>query len=254
MVSLEDQTTILDMLCGLLSPIGDHRARHIVSSKGKRKKKRKRGHECTDKDEVSVSSKREVLKDALPAHPIIQRHVTIGFNATTKNLEYLAKRSTVTRGCRHGSWEDTATDSSVVTLDRSETDTYMPVAAVFVAHSDHHAMLYAHIPLLAKMISSAFAIIPSMRLVVLSKGAEQRLGSALAIPRVGVIGLSGDAPESAALMEFVRQRVPEIEVPWLDEVAAGIFLPVKIDETEISAPTEQKRMDKISRLIALADQ
>ena len=87
---------------------------------------------------------------------------------------------------------------------------------------------------------------PSTRLVVLSKGAEQRLGSALAIPRVGVIGLSRDAPESAALMEFVRQRVPEVEAPWLDEIAAGSYLPVKIDEIESSAPTEQKRKDDVS--------
>ena len=177
-----------------------------------------------------------MLKDALPGPPDIQKHVTIGFNATTKYLENLAKRSTATRGRRNGSQEDTATDSNVVRLDRSETDTCMPLAAVFVPQSDQHAMLYAHIPLLAKITSSVFAAVPSTRLVVLSKGAEQRLGSALAIPRVGVIGLSRDAPESAALMEFVKQRVPEIEVPWLDEVAAGSFLPVKIDGIETSAP------------------
>ena len=230
----------------MLSPIGDRRARHIFPSKGKRKKKRKRGHECTDKDECSVSSKPEVLKDALPAPPDIQRHVTIGFNATTRYLEDLAKRSTAARGSRHGSQEDTAKDSNVVTLDRSETETYMPLAAIFVPHSDQHAMLYAHIPLLAKLTSSAFTTVPSTRLVVLSKGAEQRLGSALAIPRVGVIGLSRDAPESAALMEFVRQRVPEIEIPWLDEIAAGSYLPVKIDQIESSAPTEQKRKDNVS--------
>ena len=122
----------------------------------------------------------------------------------------------------------------------------MPLAAVFVPYSDQHAILYAHIPLLAKMTSSAFATLPSTRLVVLSKGAEQRLGSALAIPRVGLIGLSRDAPESAALMEFVRQKVPEIEVPWLEEVAAGSCLPVTVDEFKTSAPIEPKRKDNVS--------
>ena len=185
-------------------------------------------------------------KDALPVPPDIQRHVTIGFNATTKYLEDQVNRSTATRRRRHGSREDTSTDSNVVTLDCSETDIHMPLAAVFVAHSDQHRMLYAHIPLLAKMTSSAFATLPSTRLVVLSKGAEQRLGSALAIPRVGVIGLTRDAPESTALMEFVRQRVHEIEVPWLEEVAAGSCLPVKIDEIETNAPVEQRHKDNIS--------
>ena len=230
----------------LLSPIGDRKSRHILPSKGKRTKKRKREQGRTDKDEESVSHEREVLKDALPAPPAIQRHVTIGFNATTRYLEDLAKRSTARRGRRYGSREDTATNSKVVTLGCSETDTSMPLAAVFVPLYDQPAILYAHIPLLAKMTSSAFATLPSTRLVVLSKGAEQRLGRALAIPRVGLIGLSRDAPESAALMEFVRQKVPEIEVPWLEEVVAGSCLPVKIDETETSAPLEQKHKDNAS--------
>ena len=133
----------------------------------------------------------------------------------------------------------------MVLLDCSETDTCIPLAAVFVPHFDQPAMLYAHIPLLAKMTSSAFATLPSTRLVVLPKGAEQRLASALKIPRVGLIGLSRDAPESAALIEFVRQKVPEIEVPCLNEVVAGSCLPVKIDEIETSAPIGPERKDNV---------
>ncbi len=186
-----------------------------------------------------------MLKDALPAPPDIQRHVIIGFNATTRYLEDLAKRSTASRDRRHDSREDTATDSKVVLLDSSETDTRMPLAAVFVPHSDQPTMLYAHIPLLAQMASSAFATLPSTRLVVLSEGAEQRLGSALKIPRVGLIGLSKDAPGSAALIDFVRQKVHEIEVPWLDEAVAGSCLPVKIDEIETTAPIGPKRKDNV---------
>ena len=185
-------------------------------------------------------------RGALPPPPDIQRHVTIGFNATTRYLEDLAKRSVASRDHRHGSQEDTATESKVGTLDRPQTDTHMPLAAVFVPYSDQHAMLYAHIPLLAKMTSSAFATIPSTRLVVLSKGAEQRLGSALGIPRVGLIGLYSEAPESAALMEFVKQKVPEIEVPWVEEVAAGSCLPVNINETETNAPTRQEHKGNVS--------
>ena len=107
-------------------------------------------------------------------------------------------------------------------------------------------MLYAHIPLLAKLTSSAFATLPPTRLVVLPKGAEQKLGSALGIPSVGLIGLHRDAPESAALMDFVKQKVPEIEASWVEEVAAGSYLPVKIHETETSAPIGQKRMRNVS--------
>ena len=187
-----------------------------------------------------------MLEVALPTPPNIQRHVTIGFNATTRYLEDLVKQSIASRGSRHGSQEDTATNSTVGALDCPKTATYMPLAAVFVPHSDQPAMLYAHIPLLAKLTSSAFATLPPTRLVTLSKGAEQRLGSALGIPRVGLVGLYRDAPESAALMEFVKQTVPEIEVCWVEEVAAGSYLPVKIDETETITPVGQKRMGNVS--------
>ena len=203
-------------------------------------------HEYTDKAEEAVTSKRGVLKVAVPTPPDIRRHVTIGFNATTRYLEDLVKQSIASRGSRHGSQEDTATNSKVAALDCPKTATCMPLAAVFVPHSDQPAMLYAHIPLLAKLTSSAFATLPPTRLVTLSKEAEQRLGSALGIPRVGLIGLYRDAPESAALMEFVKQKVPEIEVSWVEEVAAGSYLTVKIDETETSGPIGQKRMGNVS--------
>ena len=203
-------------------------------------------HEYTNKDEEEVSSKRGVPEVALPTPPDVQRHVTIGFNATTRYLENLVKQSIASEGSGHGFQEETVTDSEVGALDCHKSETCMPLAAVFVPHSDQPAMLNAHIPLLAKLTSSAFATLPPTRLVALPKGAEQRLGSALGIPRVGLIGLYRDAPDSAALIEFVEQKVPEIEVSWVEEVAAGLYLPVKIDETETSAPIGQKRMGNVS--------
>ena len=234
-------------LCNsLLSPIGDHRSQHVLPSRGKRKTKRKREHEYPDKDEDGVASRQRVPRVALPTRPAIQRHVTLGFNATTRYLEDLARQSNARRGNRHGLQEETAKDSNVVALDCPKNDTYMPLAAIFVPHSDQPAMLYAHIPLLAKLTSSAFATLPPTRLVILPKGAEQKLGSALGIPRVGLIGLYRGAPEAAALMEFVKQKVPEIEASWVEEATAGSYLPVKIHETETRAPIGQKCMSIVS--------
>ena len=76
---------------------------------------------------------------------------------------------------------------------------------------------------------------------MLAKGAEERLGAALSIPRVGLIGLIDGAPESKGLIEFVRKCVPQVEVPWIQEAMAGAYLPVKINEIETSAPLESKR-------------
>lgn len=229
----------------MLSPIGDHRSHHVLPSKGKRKKKRKREHEYCNKDEEAVSSKRGVLEVAVQTPPDIQRQVTIGFNATTRYLENLVKHSTASKGSRHGSQEDISTNSKVGALDCAKTATPLSLAAVFVPHSDQPVMLYTHIALLAKLTSTAFATLPPTRLVALSKEAEQRLGSALGIPRVGLIGLYRDAPESTALMEFVKQKVPGVQVPWVEEVAAGSYLPVKIDEIETSAPIGQKRVGNV---------
>lgn len=76
---------------------------------------------------------------------------------------------------------------------------------------------------------------------MLPKGAEERLGAILSVPRVGLIGLIDGALESKVLIEFIRERVPQVEVPWVQEAMAGAYLPVKINEIETSAPVESKR-------------
>jgi hypothetical protein len=86
--------------------------------------------------------------------PPLVSSMTVGFNPTTEHLESEIQNTTTRR-----------------------------MRAVFVARGDTSStMLYSHLPMMASML-------PHMRLVSLTKGAEARLCETLRLKRVGVIGL-----------------------------------------------------------------
>ena len=225
-------------LHSLLSPIGEYRSQHVVPSKGKRKKKRKREQERAVTDQERKSSEGEASRASPPAPPEVQKHLTIGFNTTTKYLESLAQRSSPSSQVPSS---DNAPGLKAPTTSPSENSSSRPLDIVFAPRSDQFSILYSHLPLLTKTASLASSSSSSVRLVMLPKGAEERLGAALSIPRVGLIGLIDGAPESQGLIEFVRKCVPQVEVPWIQEAMAGAYLPVKINEIETSVPVESKR-------------
>ena len=61
--------------------------------------------------------------------------------------------------------------------------------------------------------------------------AESKLSSALNIPRVGIIGLMDGLEDAVDLIEIVRARVSPLQMPWLEQAAAGVYLPVSIEQT-----------------------
>ena len=63
----------------------------------------------------------------------------------------------------------------------------------------------------------------------------------LGIPRVGMVGLIDGAPSASSLIELVRQNVPELEVPWLEEAVKGAYLAVKINTVQTDTPLNPKR-------------
>ena len=63
------------------------------------------------------------------------------------------------------------------------------------------------------MASARQTLQPDMRLILLGQDADTRLAEALALPRVGVVGISDEAPWQG-LVSFVRERMPR--VPKLD--------------------------------------
>jgi ribonuclease P/MRP protein subunit POP3 len=54
-----------------------------------------------------------------------------------------------------------------------------------------------------------------------------------------LIGLLEGAPYSLPLLEYVRQHVAAVEVPWRGEAMAGNYLPLKVNVVE--TPEESAR-------------
>lgn len=159
----------------------------------------------------------------------MQSHLTIGFNTTTRYLETLAQRLAPSKDSGQGPNPDMVLGPKA------------PLAAIFIPRSDRPSIMHSHLPLLTKTASLATPSSPPIRLVMLRKGAEERLGAALALPRVGLIGLIEGAPDSKGLIDFIRVCVSQVEVPWVQEAMTGQYLPVKVNEIETSAPLESRR-------------
>ncbi|KAG0643564.1 hypothetical protein HOY80DRAFT_879959 [Tuber brumale] len=194
------QTTVLEHLTNILSPIGA-RKRLLPSppSTAKRNRKRKR---------VSSSSS-TTATTTLPPPPVpeISKYLTIGLNSTTACLEGLAGER------RPVAFAPPATQGG-------KENRKPAMRAVFVTRADPQAsLLHSHIPLLCALASGEGEGGGSVRLVQLPRGSEARLADALGVARAGFVGLLEGAPEDvvAGLMEVVERYVLPVRVPWLQE-------------------------------------
>ncbi len=166
-------------------------------------------------------------------------HLTVGFNTTTRYLEHLAQSpSASTQGD-----ENSSAVVAIKTPVRPSLSSanIKPLVAVFVPRSGQPPVLYSHLPLLTKAASLAKPSSASTRIISLTGGAEDRLKTVLGIPRVGMVGLIDGAPNASSLIELIRQNVPELEVPWLQEAVKGTYLAVKINAIQTSTPLNLKR-------------
>ena len=218
----------------VLTPMGDYRRQHRNFSKGKpgkrRSKKRKRST-----DETFSSPLIE------PASPEVLDFVTVGFNTTTRYLEVLAQRCT-------DSIAPGSTSPGPIMEHRAQTHSdsaiQNPLVAIFVPRAEQPKILHSHLPVLIKTASLGSPSLPPIRLVPLASGAENRLIKSLGIPRVGLVGLMGNAPSAAQLIQFTQAHVPAVEVLWLQESISGVFLPTKINTTHTTTSTESKKIGR----------
>lgn len=166
-------------------------------------------------------------------------HLTVGFNTTTRYLELLAQKFSPSTVKDENSGAVAAIKTPALpSLDPTNTK---PLAVVFIPSSSQPSVLYSHLPFLTKAASLAVPSSPPTRIMLLPEGAEDRLKTVLCIRRVGMVGLIDDAPNTSSLIEFIRDNVPELEVPWLQEAVMGAYLDVKIKAIQTSAPLNPKR-------------
>jgi ribonuclease P/MRP protein subunit POP3 len=113
-------------------------------------------------------------------------------------------------------------------------------SVIFVCRSYQPTILHDHLPQLITTASLAHPELPATRLVELPKDSDARLCKALSIPRVSFIGILEGAPSSKSLVDLIRECVPEIEIPWLQQAKESKYLPVKINAIETFSTVVKK--------------
>ncbi|KAI8942196.1 hypothetical protein NX059_000282 [Plenodomus lindquistii] len=210
-IAQDDQETIIDLVCNLIAPIGDHRRAHLHPSKGKKRKR------TTDPFPNDTSS------STPPPPPEIGNHILTGLNAITRHLEHLVTRNAPATLLASKAPSSTAWAASIPPKTAPDAD---ELAIVIVTHPKPGSSLaHAHIPTLLHILTisphaaapTALALNTKPRLVSLPTSTDGRFANKLGITRVGALAIMQGAPGAKALIDHVRQHVPLTECAWVDE-------------------------------------
>ncbi|KAL1796629.1 hypothetical protein ACET3X_005169 [Alternaria dauci] len=228
-VSREDEQVILELLCNLITPLGDHRRTHIHPSKGK---KRKRNTKQGGDDPATA--------EAVPTVPEIGKHLLIGLNSVTRHLEALAAKNAPSTA----PVVDQKSTKDPVQLnipmkaengaEKKETpeehpeEAIKPLSMVILTHpkpslSPAHAHLptLVHLATLSPPLATPKSSTAVTRLIPVQTSAESRLASSLHIPRVGALAIYEGAPGTATLEQYVREHIASTECKWIDEAMSA---------------------------------
>lgn len=201
-ISSEDQDTILELLCDLLSPLGQHRQSYTKPSKGKRAAKR---------DKIAKKSQDPAEDSPVPPTPELNDKIDVGLNSITRNLD---------------------------PLDDSSDRQY---SMVFVARGDQGPSFNCHFPQMVGATSKRLDSEKKIRLVGFSKPCSDRLSACLGLPRVSSVAITTDAPGANALQEFVQKTVAPVNAAWLDKSQDTHYLATMINATEITVAPKPVR-------------
>ncbi|OAP58304.1 hypothetical protein AYL99_07394 [Fonsecaea erecta] len=157
-------------------------------------------------------------EDSMPEWmPDVYDHLTFGFNSTVRRLESLARSRKPQMLSQH-------TDA-----DPSSGHPLANLSVVFVCRQNLPDIMTSSIPLL---LATSAPINTRARLVEWSSQAEEQVARALQQPRVGVVGVGEATPGAETLLQFVRDNVATVDVPWLDQIPKPIYHPVKIQTVD----------------------
>lgn len=211
----------------ILAPIGQCRLNHIPS-KGKRSKKRKR----IDAKLGGQAPGTEVTKASLPD---FSSSVVVGLSSITRRLESISQLSKP--GSAHGLSKDgdiqsPESDKEIAKDATMLTSGHRPFSAVFVLSAVLPTILQEHLPQLIATASLAYSNLPATRLVQLQTGCESQLCKALGLQRVSFIGILHGTAQFQPLVDLLKDNVPEVQIPWLQEAQQSAYLSVKIKEID----------------------
>jgi ribonuclease P/MRP protein subunit POP3 len=201
----------------------------VTTSKGKQHKKRKRVEQqdggAEKQDEADLVA-RESASSSKPPRPVIEEHITIGFNSTTRSLEDTLQRSKAMHAASEGvdsrMDDNSEKKSRVDNTDEPTKDHDKKLAVIFLTHPTDY-LPYRQLPNLTEMIAKCDST-ARILFVPLSETSDAKLSAALGIPRVGVIGIYEYAPGATALLQYTHENVPPVNVPWIQEAEEGKWL------------------------------
>ncbi|KAI0840467.1 hypothetical protein F5Y06DRAFT_241102 [Hypoxylon sp. FL0890] len=220
-ITLEDQETILELLCTLLGSLGQYRSEYVQLSRGKRDKKRKRKAPTTPSKDLPP-----------PPAPELKSYVDVGLTAVTRHLQEIASKAK-------------NVEANLEDKRLSQETSITSYSVIFVARSGYPSALSSHLPQMVAVASKSHPEQTPIRLVGLSKACEDRLSESLGVPRVSCIGLREQAPSSKALVEFVRQHVPAVEVQWLKEARQAEHRGTNINAIETFVGSKKQRNHRL---------
>ncbi|KAG5920328.1 hypothetical protein E4U61_007981 [Claviceps capensis] len=217
-VSVDDQDTILELLCNLLSPIGQHRRTHLKASQGKREAKRKRKASAKlVTPEVGVTRPKP--------KPELVDYVDVGFNAITRGLESMSS------------------STQAIHAGQSSENFYK---MIFVSRGTQSAAFNCHFPKLVGVASRMCASTEDIRLIGFSKSCSDRLAENLGIARVSSLAIKKDAPGAQALWTFVSGHVASVDIAWLDNTKSIQYKPTQIAAVETKIGPKKVKTSQVS--------
>lgn len=190
------------------------------SGKGSRKRKRTSDEKTSpaEKKTSPAEHKTSPTVESKPAEPEILQHLTVGLNATSRHLKTEAALS------KPGALTTAADKES-----KAEQTCTKRLAAIFLPKPKDN-LVYAHLPLLCYTSSATQKDkAQQTRVVLLDPSSERTIATAMGLPRVGVIGVSEDAPGAGPLLEYVRENVDPVEIPWLEKALSGQWMGMTVE-------------------------
>lgn len=167
----------------------------------------------------------------MPPSPEVASCVDVGLSNITRNLQLNASSSAL---------ETEPKESQ----DASTPKPQVSYSVIFVSRSGPPSALISHLPQMVAVASKSQQLAEPTRLVGFSKACEERLSSCMGIPRVTSVGLRvGEMAQLKAVVDFVRERVSAVDVPWLEHATKGTYRETKINT--IQAPIGKRRKKKI---------
>ena len=184
-----------------------------------------------------------------PPVPEILHGLTVGYNSTHRALEGLIRARRIGPHLRNSDRPQDKGDN--------EDETPQQLAAIFVDRASQPKIIHSHLPLLLAAVSPTSQDSSTISLVTLPNGSEEKLSTALQIPRVSMIGVFRDAQGAKPVLDLIAEKVPPLDASWLQVQGEGKYQPLKLDTKTAKVPVlpaksvrrEQARIEDEKRVL-----